>query len=116
MCVREFALVRASCTWKGTHLKNEKEDGHEPREPMLRIVRHPEDVEEHRPSKKVGELQKCFPRRVNGTRHFCTRVWKTPTACKDWIASELSCARTPKRKIGKLYTGAENRLVTNDIA
>lgn len=116
MCV-QVCLGSTISGVRSTYLKDEQEDGDEPREPVLRISRHPDDIEKHRPGKKVGELQLCPVRRVSGQRTSSARSYDNEprTACKDWIASELSCARTPNRKMGRLYAGAENTLVTNDM-
>lgn len=37
-----------------------------------------------------------------------------PTSLSDCTASLLSCTRAPKRKMGKLYAGAENGLMIKD--
>lgn len=38
------------------------------------------------------------------------------TVCNDWMASVVSWASVPKRKMGRLYTGAANALVMNESA
>ncbi len=63
------------------------------------------------------------PPNMNVNCHARVRMWwraqvapRLHTAFKDWSASGLSCASMPNRKIGRLYTGATNALVTKDMA
>ena len=87
---------------------------------MLGVPGHVDNVVKDRASEEERELHapnRCIEREERVLEACANSPGRaTRTALRDCMASWLSCASMPKRKMGRLYTGAANALVTKDIA